>query len=296
MTGPRNYGFSVSFGVEILFIEECNAMNKLVCAAILATALISMPTFASDVVPANARIQVEPREIKGQALDLLGIVPGMTVQDFERRMNAHNIPGRIEREEGSVGGTINGVQIRTVSFVQRLLFTTQLTDKNNVSDHVNAVFSTPASGNRIMSLRRELNYHNAVEAPMFDEFLASIRNKFGNPSGQRNLAISQGVELMYVFQAGRIMPCQQMAGGSCPELSTIYSMQDLELFERASAIADYQINIIMQRNPQGRMNSLQMSVVDIGMRHRAMAADVAAIMDHVNNRLANAKPTSAPRL
>lgn len=139
----------------------------------------------------------------GRALDVAGIVPGMS-PDEVRAVLAKTY-GDVQAIQENVGFQDQGVDVASQNFVTRMA-------ARRDNDEVTVWFGTPTTGNAVVEVTRQTNYGNAADAPELTAVRAQLVAKYGPPAldapavGTGELKI-----LAWSYQGDKPVACPAMA-------------------------------------------------------------------------------------
>lgn len=238
--------------------------------AVCAIALTASTAHAEDIVP-EVLMQPAVSSVQGRDIDLRGLLPGMSVE--EARVVLTDILGSPPRE--SMGRTVlsaDGVTVRGTPFTE------WLSGEIN-GEKITTMFSGVSSGNQLILASREGEYRDRTSAPLFDDFIAGLLEKYGEPSFRRDMF--NGAAMVWTFKDGQPVPCEASGTLQCPIPSTMVE-------ERSSQNFDVIVFAAVESSLHDRVRAFRLSSTDQSITVAADEADDAGLRPALEAALAEA--------
>ena len=232
-------------------------LRSLMTAAVLFAAV---PVAGAENVMPEVVYEPEISSVPGRAIDLRGMVPGMAAQDVRNILR--DILGAEPRE--TTERTVlsgSGVMVTGAPFTKWLAGTVD-------DEKITAMFSGISSDNRLVMIEREASYGDSASAPVSEDFLAGLTEKYGEPSFRKEVADATG--LFWTFKDGRLVPCDDEGRTRCVNPTVAFT--NLE-----SAAADFDVIIFAAVGKSGvdgvRVSRFWLSATDLDIKVAADSAD-----------------------
>ncbi|HYZ61773.1 MAG TPA: hypothetical protein VE650_04910 [Acetobacteraceae bacterium] len=191
---------------------------------ILAVLLLAAPAGAAEMKITQAAPPAVYK-VEGRAIDVLGITPGMTAEQVRPILEKQY--GAVQEQTDALGLNYRGTAVES----QKYLVTLRARKDD---DQIVVRFGTPATGNAVVEVSRQLAYPNGPAAPAVDAVRESLVKQYGPPSAQSSPVTSGALTLQdWAYKDNKPVRC---ANASC-RISGSEGMgpQDLESFRRAVA-------------------------------------------------------------
>ena len=260
--------------------------------------MLSGPTVAQDSFVPAVTVRASPVQIDGRAIDILALVPGMSVQEVKAGLAAHyTSPTTTEPTYFQVGS--RGVEIKTVEFISAL-------KSGGSDDAVVAFFAGPAADNQAFAIEREVHYSDVLTAPTVATITEALLTKYGEASYKSaDYREKPSPQLVWTFAGGALAPCQGFGGyGSgdpCPTAWTLseYKLGNLDVMARDVLDFDLAIvaNLETHQADRSKVSAFTVTVSDLQLRKQAANADMQALLAELERVHQQAsKPAAAPAL
>jgi hypothetical protein len=195
-------------------------------AAILAAcamALAVSTVHAEDIMP-DILMQPAQSSVPGRAIDIRGLVPGMSIEEARAALAAVN-GGAIRENTYTTSLSGKGQMVSSVPYIKWLSI-------GDDTDKLSAMFSGISSGNQLTLIKREADYRNNRDAaPLFDGFVDALVQKYGDPSFRKDG--NEVTYLMWTYKDGQPAPCDPNGTPQClePESAFSYLPERAEVFD-----------------------------------------------------------------
>ncbi len=270
--------------------------TPLVIAALLCA--VATPVLAAGPFMPDVTLEASPTSVAGRSIDILDLVPGMTVEAVEHALADLHGADALATEMTSfrVGG--RGVTVETVEFVSTL--------NAGDDDNLKVFFAGPAAANQAFAIARTVRYSDVLTAPTVASIADALIAKYGAASyNSRDYRETVTSELGWVFSGGDQISCMGFGGyGSgpgCPVDWTLseYRPQSLENIAREALDFDLAIvaKIQTHQSDRSRTVSFTVTVSDLLRRKSAAGADTQALFDELERVHQQAsQPAAAPAM
>ena len=185
--------------------------QKLFSSAVLVSlcGLILGNAHAADVPRFEPKVIVAPQifTVPARSIDILGISPGMTVDEVKALLSKALPGGSFSEPSASIQINFRGANIRTTDFTNYLTDTRADNGTGN-DETVFASFSGPASGNQNIGLRRQINYREVLRAPSVADVRQSLLAKYGQPS--QLSSVNGSYYYLWSYSKGSFVTCTPM--------------------------------------------------------------------------------------
>lgn len=251
---------------------------SIIAACAMALAVTSAQ--AEDIVP-EVVVQPVVSSVPGRAIDIRGLLPGMTTS--EARAVLTDILGAEPGE--SIERTVlyeSGIMIKSAPFTKWL-------SGQAGSEKVSVMFSGISSGNQVTLITREAEYGRDDEAPFFEDFVASLIEKHGEPTYRKD-GIG-GAALIWTYKDGQPAACFPNDTPQCLEPSSAFS--NLRETPKYFDVIVYAA-IATGRRDETRVGQFLISSTDLSTKVAADEADEAGLRPALEAALAEAA-ANAPK-
>ncbi|MET3897995.1 hypothetical protein ABIB57_001941 [Devosia sp. UYZn731] len=143
--------------------------------ALFGISLAIVPAIAYDAFTPVMSFPASPATMPGRAIDVLQLVPGMTVDEMNAALTEMGLVGDIEAPETSYRVNERGVTVQTTPFVAHVSATTQ-------QGSFTVDFAGPAAGNQAVEFTREVGYADVLTAQIL---IPSSRHSMPNTAPLR---------------------------------------------------------------------------------------------------------------
>jgi hypothetical protein len=246
-------------------------------------AVMHLPTSAEDAVP-EVLMEAAVSTVGNRRIDILGISPGMTVEQVRAALDA-SVEGEVEEDLQRTVLSHSGIRVTGSPFIRQLAVETE-------QEEIEIEFSGISSGNQAILVKRDAIFEDPTSAPIFDDVVASLVEKFGEPS-----IASERMDqttMLWMFKDGNPARCQRQGTPQCldPESALMVAEQSLQYFDvivfaavrRSDAASD-------------RVGILRQSSTDVAIAVAAEAADVAGLQPALDAAVASSiAGATQPRL
>ena len=231
--------------------------------AALTACLLARVALAEDVVP-QVVMTPQQSQVPGRAIDIRGLVPGMTLDQARSSLEAvFGFELNEMRERTALREA--GVTVTSIPFVKML-------SGADETESMMAMFTGIGSGNQVMYVDRTAEYDEIAAAPLFDPFLASIVEKYGEPTQRRDRM--DVTSLIWTFKDGQLVHCEYSAVPQClPPQSAISNVRDSSEFFDVIVFAQ----ATRSRTDRERVEAFNVSSIDLSIVAEAEAADEAGL-------------------
>jgi hypothetical protein len=233
---------------------------------IIAVCLLSMVSgfaLAEDFAP-SVLMQPDVSQVPGRHIDIMGLAPGMSVEAARAvltELQGSEPKQRLQQtriHEGSVSVT-------STPYVASL-------EALSGSEWLGVQFSGASSGNSIVLVQRDVRYQSVAEAPIFDQFINSLVEKYGTPTFQREGM--EGSILMWTYKEGTSAPCDPSGNPQCLAPESAFNMLSEAAKHYDVVIYAAVVRALTDRN---RVSKFKMSSTDLELKLAADQADVAGL-------------------
>lgn len=246
------------------------------CAMLLTTPAVHAEDIAPDVL-----MQPIEASVPGRIIDIRGLLPGMT--PAEARPLLADILGAEPRESyektalREAGQTVTGTP-----FIKWL-------SGEVGSEKTSVMFSGVSSGNQAVLITREAEYRRGEEAPLFDEFVSSLVEKYGEPAFRKDGY--NGTAVIWTYKDGQPATCLPNDTPQCLEPASAFS--------NLNATSKYFDVIVYALVGKGsaddtRVGQFRISSTDLSIKVTADEADEAGLRRALEAALAEAA-ANAPK-
>lgn len=250
----------------------------LILAASILAATTSMAC-AQDISP-NVLLEANQSSVPGRAIDIRGLVTGMSTEEALAAMV--DLGGVIDEGKERTALSSNGVTVTGTPFTKWL-------SVNVDGDRTVGWFSGVSSGNQLTLLQREADYRQDRDnAPLFDPFIASLLEKYGEPSFRKD-----GREVsyfMWTYKDGRPAACDPNGTPPCVEPETAKHY----LHELAALYDVIVFAKVGRKSGEDRLLIFELSATDLSIMDAAAKADEAGLRPALEAAI-SAATTSAPK-
>ncbi|MPR09295.1 hypothetical protein [Microvirga tunisiensis] len=163
---------------------------------------------ADDYKPVE---QMSPSAVStgGKAADIVGISPGMRCSEAEVfvRKVAEDVKygnGEPQKDTLRLQTRFKGLSVSTEEFVNRLVVSGVQPD---IQTSLDVACSGFASGNQVTAVSRQLVYTKQWSAPAVSDLLASLKAKYGEPSGSADDMFNTKL-YFWTYRNGSQYPCE----------------------------------------------------------------------------------------
>ncbi|WP_155524488.1 hypothetical protein [Oleisolibacter albus] len=155
---------------------------------LLAGVLVTSQQAAAADLVIEPQKTTEPvsRTFPGRNVDIVGLSSGMTLQEVTAKLKADMPDASIRTNMLTVGLNYKGATVKFQQYTGGLLV-----NGGDANGLISLFFGSPASGNQLTSLLRNVDYRDPFKAPTREDVVAALTAKYGKPSGQ-----SQSEKLM----------------------------------------------------------------------------------------------------
>lgn len=248
--------------------------------AACALALTISAAHAEDIVP-EVLMQPAISSVPGRAIDIRGLLPGMTPADARPVLS--EILGT-EPSEGLERTALreSGQTVTGIPFIKWLSGTVG-------SEETSVMFSGVSSGNQAVLITREAEYRRGEEAPLFDEFVSSLVEKYGEPAFRKDGY--NGTAVIWTYKDGQPATCLPNDTPQCLEPASAFS--------NLNATSKYFDVIVYALVGKGsaddtRVGRFRISSTDLSIKVTADEADEAGLRRALEAALAEAA-ANAPK-
>uniref|UniRef100_UPI001651A73A hypothetical protein n=1 Tax=Methylobacterium sp. B34 TaxID=95563 RepID=UPI001651A73A len=194
-----------------------------------------------------------------------------------------------------------GVEVNTTQFVSSVYISSTWflppgTQRPDKVSGISLKFSSPASGNKLVSVTRDIYYSDPNRAPTKDQIYKMLISKYGNASLEE---WSDGIKtIAFARSAGRYVKCVGIL--DCTVSMPLY---DLSNFQGGGFSvgnkADYLLRITVDRNNSDmsgtKVGAIHIGLFDKAVAERAAQADIAALVEKANEVAATAPAVALPK-
>lgn len=148
---------------------------------VLAGVLVAGQQAAAADLVIEPQKTTEPvsRSFPGRDIDIVGLSRGMTPQQVTAKLKADMPDAEIRSDMLTVGLNYKGATVKFQSYTGAI--TANGGDANGL---ISLYFGSPASGNQLIGLQRNVDYRDPFKAPTREDMVAALTAKYGKPSGQ----------------------------------------------------------------------------------------------------------------
>lgn len=246
------------------------------CGMLLATS----SAHADDIVP-DVLMQPAQSSVPGRAIDIRGLVQGMSIEEARAALVAADA-GALRERTYSTSLSSKGHIVRSAPYVKWLGI-------GGDTDKLSATLSGISSGNQITLINRHGDYRNDREAaPLFDDFVDALVDKYGDPSFRRDGA--SVTHLMWTYKDGEPAPCDPDGTPQClpPESAFSYLPERAEFFDVILAAK------VGRERGHDRVLAFQLSLTDLSIKAAADIADEAGMRPALDAAIAESA-ANAPK-
>lgn len=245
-----------------------------------AMALAVSSAQADDIVP-DVLMQPAMTSVPGRAIDIRGLLPGMTTSEVRSVLT--DILGAEPGE--SMERTVlsdSGIIIKSAPFTKWL-------SGQVGSEKTSVMFSGISSGNQAVLVTREAEYGRNDEAPLFEDFVTSLVEKYGEPTYRKDGF--GGAALIWTYKDGQPAACLPDDTPQCLEPSSAFS--NLRETPKYFDVIVYAA-IATGRRDETRVGQFRISSTDLSVKVAADEADEAGLRPALEAALAEAA-ANAPK-
>lgn len=232
---------------------------KLTNLLALCALLLSPGVNAQDIDPQVLK-SPQPSQVEGRNIDILGLMPGMGLEEARSAMS--NFLAMEPNESEAQTHVFEGsVSIASMPYVEWLY-------GSKGSENLEAKFSGIGSGNQLVLVRRDAEYGKVDEAPLFDAFIASLLEKYGEPSFRDDRAV--GSQLMWTYKNGAAAACDPTGDHQCLEPENA-----ITLLDQAAQSYDVIVSatVLRARADDARVSMFKMRSTDLSVVQATGEAD-----------------------
>ncbi|UIN38386.1 hypothetical protein [Methylobacterium oryzae] len=260
--------------------------------------------YAVEFTPAE-RLKLQPSAMEGPSLDTMGLRPGMDLKDslkaIEAEFDQNDKNQQYKTKTESFSLKSKGVEINTTQFVSGvyILSTWYLPPGTPSPDKISGIslqFSSPASGNKLMSIARDIYYKDPNRAPTKDQIHKMLIDKYGKPSLEE---WNEGIKtIAFARSSGRYVKCENLL--DCTVALPQYELSNYQGggFSVGNK-ADYLLRISIDRNNYDmsgtKVGAIHIKLFDKTVADRAAQADIAALVEKANEVAATAPAVALPK-
>lgn len=247
-----------------------------VCAMTLTVSTIH----ADDIVP-EVLMQPAISSVPGRIIDIRGLLPGMTPADARPLLT--EILGAEPGESFEKTALRESGQTVTGTPFTKWLSGTVGSEKTSV------MFSGVSSGNQAVLITREAEYRREEDAPLFDDFVASLIEKYGEATFRKEGF--QTTAMIWTYKDGQPVECLPNDTPQCLEPSSAFS--NLGATPKYFDVIIYAA-IGKGRPDERRVGQFRISPTDLSIKVAADKADEAGLRPALDAALAEAA-ANAPK-
>lgn len=242
------------------------------------------------------RSSVAPIAYAGDPVTVLGIEPRMPVADVEKILAREFDGGNISRSTNSFGGRFNGETVQIAPFTSAIIATKRI--EKGYSEDLRVYFSSPASGQRVVSVQRTLVYEEGGSAPAFSAATAGIVGKYG---AQPNPSIVPGgrqVGYANVTKNGKKTFCRSPGADGCNYINAYQA----ELASQYLALKDRQNGLVLTADltrgvfSENKLGYMSIKMYDFDFAIQAAQADLEALQEASTKKMAEPNKIAMPKL
>jgi hypothetical protein len=222
--------------------------------AISSTALAETMTLTKSADPI-------PHTYPDHALDVLGIAPGMPLEDAKAKIVAEYGTDPAETRS-SISLQYRSIPVSTDDYVSEL-------KAKKDSDSITVYFGPPSTGNVVVGVERQVQYPDARNAPLVDSVVHQLEGKYGVVSGSSNLAETTIVQTWY-YNSNALQKC---AVYGCPFPAPPLQVNALQNYIQNIANGQHIIlntQIIRDNNDKTRVGWLYVRMSDESNKAKAL--------------------------
>lgn len=218
----------------------------------------------------------------GRAVDVLGIVPGMSPDKVSAILKAAY--GTVRTDQANLGLEYRGVAVATQPFVTRMV-----AEKDG--DQVTVWFATPTTGNGVVEVSRQTNHFDPAQAPDLRQVRAELIAKYGPPaSDQPGVGSGEIAVLAWSFNGNRPVSCPRSTCRS--GVSEGLEIKNLPAYQQAVSTGHDLIivaTILTSTDNANRASSVVVAISDMASKQRTLDAAMqqmkaAATASHAKER------------
>ncbi len=251
-------------------------------AALLALGLLLPGVAAAATVTLK---QVDPPGTYrpgGQALDVLGITPGMAPEAARELLGKQY--GNVVVTQNNLGLENRGVVVQTQNFV------TEMTAQND-TDQAVVWFGTPTTGNGVVEVTRQLSYRDETAAPAMQQARAELVAKYGKPGFDGSATGNGEVQLLaWSFHGSAPSPCPR---SSCRMgLSEGLDIRNLPAYSRSIKTGNdltIVVTLLAGIADPSRAAGMVITMSDAATKYKTLEAAVAQMKTATAGRKTDAK-------
>lgn len=235
---------------------------------------------AEDVVP-DVLLHPVISSVPGRTIDIRGLLPGMTPADVRPLLT--EILGA-EPREGYEKTALreSGQTVTGTPFIKWL-------SGEVGSEKTSVMFSGVSSGNQAVLITREAEYRRGDEAPLFDTFLSSLIEKYGEPAFRKDGY--NGTAVIWTYKDGQPAACLPDDTPQCLEPASAFS--NLNATPKYFDVIVYAL-VGKTRPDETRVGRYRISSTDLSIKVAADKADEAGLRPALDAVLAEAA-ANAPK-
>ncbi|WP_404401355.1 hypothetical protein [Pelagibacterium halotolerans] len=260
---------------------------------------VSGPATAGDLFVPAVSFPASRTSVPDRAIDVLGLVPGLSVEEARAALAAIHDPGAITEHTTAFTIGARGVSVQTEEFLGTM-------EAGRSDDRIEIFFAGPAAENQSFAVERVVRYPQVLTAPTVAAIAEALIAKYGTPSyNSRDFRETVSPEMVWSFAGEAQISCMGFGGyGSgqgCPVAWTLleYAPHRLDAIAREPLGFDLVIvaKLETHREDRTKVAGFTVTVSDLLRRKRAAAADTAAMVAELERVHAEASnPVSAPAL
>lgn len=223
------------------------------------------------------------------AIDVMGIVPGMTPEQVEPLVRKAFGDMWFVKLKNAFNASRQSVWVRSTDYVYRVSGT-KYGQGSEFQDHIDVNMSGVAGGNQSIGLSRSTCYGDGIERPFLVDVIKSLTDKYGAPSlaavGRMDWAYRDGVRVDIPAGTRLLSGFNQ------------YDVGMLALYPDADEPTDYRIQarFDLDSRDNTRIKCLEIDAGSNRLRREAARADLRILNERLDRAVATHPHVAGPDL
>lgn len=265
---------------------------------------ILMSFFACSSAQASPIYEFTPSNIanipaiiySGKPINIVGIESRMQLSEVEKILNQEYKGSEISRSTTSFGGKFNGESVRIASFVSNITVIKRI--ERGYTEDLRVYFSSPATGQRVVSVTRSLVFDGEGNAPAFDAATASIIEKYGAQPNPDIVPGGRQVSYSNVTKNGKKIFCGNRGVDGCNYISVYQPELANQYISRRSIENGLMLAADLKRGTfsENKIGQMSIQMFDFDFAIQAAQADLGALQEAGAKRMVQPNITAVPKL